>query len=346
MFDIKDYDYHLPPDLIAQAPVRDRDRSRLLVVYRYGGRWEDRLFFELPSLLRHGDLLVVNDSKVIPARLYGNKETGGKIEVLILSGRGNVRECLLKSSKRPKKGSLILFEGDLVGKVEELLGDGRVSIRFEYDGNLDQYLEKKGHVPLPPYIKRRRDDPLYEMDRERYQTIFAKEGGSIAAPTAGLHFSEGLLKNIMDIGARIAYVTLHVGWGTFRPVRTKDIRRHEIGEEYFRIPSKTAEMINETKEKGARVIAVGTTVVRALESVAMKQNQGISEEEGYTNLLIHPGFRFRVVDALITNFHLPRSSLLFLVAAFAGLDLIKKAYAYAIQKRYRFYSYGDAMFIQ
>ena len=345
MYDIKDYDYYLPPELIAQAPARDRDRSRLLVLYRNQRRWEERRFFELPSLLRHGDLLVVNDSKVIPARLYGKKETGGKIEVLVLSGRGNVRECLLKSSKRPKEGSFILFEGSLRGKLEELLGDGRVSIRFEYDGDLDQYLEKRGHVPLPPYIKRRGDDPLYEMDRERYQTIFAKERGSIAAPTAGLHFSEGLLKNIMDIGAKIAYVTLHVGWGTFRPVRTKDIRRHEIGEEYFRIPLKTAEMINETRGKGARVIAVGTTVVRAIETAAL-QEEGISRKEGFTNLLITPGFRFRVVDALITNFHLPRSSLLFLVAAFAGLDLIKKAYAYAIQKKYRFYSYGDAMFIQ
>ena len=345
MFDIKDYDYYLPSELIAQAPLKDRDKSRLMVLYRDKGEWEDRFFFELPQLIKPGDLLVVNNSRVIPARLYGKKETGGKVEILLLEHKGDVRICLLKSSKKPKKGSTIIFEDGLLGKVEDLLDNGKVKIRFEYNGDLDTYLEKKGYVPLPPYIKRGKDDPLYKIDRERYQTIFAKERGSIAAPTAGLHFSPQLIKEISNAGAEIAYVTLHVGYGTFKPVRTRDIRRHDIGEEYFHVPWKTAEMINKAKEARARVIAVGTTVVRTLETIAM-QEERISEKEGFTNLLITPGFRFKVVDALLTNFHLPKSSLLFLVAAFAGIDLIKRAYEYAIQKRYRFYSYGDAMFIQ
>ncbi len=345
MFDIKEYDYYLPSELIAQDPLAERDKSRLMVIYRDKGRWEDKFFFDLPQFIRPGDLLVVNNSRVISARLYGRKETGGRVEILILENKGDVRLCLLKSSKRPKKGSTIIFEDGLQGKVEELLDNGKARISFEYDGDLDAYLEKKGYVPLPPYIKRQKDDPRYKIDRERYQTIFAEKKGSIAAPTAGLHFSSQLISKILKAGARIAYVTLHVGYGTFKPVRTRDIRSHDIGGEYFHIPQKTAEMINEVKEAGARVIAVGTTVVRTLETAAMKDGR-ISERQGITDLLITPGFDFKVVDALITNFHLPKSSLLFLVAAFAGLDFIKKAYEYAIQKRYRFYSYGDAMFIQ
>lgn len=345
MYDIKDYDYYLPQELIAQLPLKERDKSRLMVLYRNKEKWEDKYFFELPRFINQNDLLVVNNSRVIPARLHGKKETGGKVEILVLEHRGNVRTCLLKGSKRPKKGGTLIFEDGLLGKVEELLDDGKVRIRFECEGDLDTYLEKKGYVPLPPYIKRKKNDPLYRVDKERYQTIFAREKGSIAAPTAGLHFSPPLIKKILNSGANIAYITLHVGYGTFKPVRTRDIRRHEIGEEYFYVSRDTAEMIKKTREAGARIIAVGTTVVRALETVAMKEGE-ILEREGFTNLLITPGFRFKIVDALITNFHLPRSSLLFLVAAFAGLDLIKRAYKYAIQRRYRFYSYGDAMFIQ
>jgi len=345
MFDIKDYDYYLPPELIAQVPAKERDKSRLLVLYRNEKKWEDSFFYELPKYIKPGDLIVVNDSRVIPARLYGKKETGGKVEILILDHEGNTRTCLIRSSKKPKEGSTIIFDDNLIGKVKEILKDGKVRIQFEYDGDLDSYLEKKGYPPVPPYIKREKADPLYQIDKERYQTIFAKKKGSVAAPTAGLHFSPRLIEHLTKVGARIAYITLHVGYGTFKPVRTKDIREHDIGKEYFYISKETADMINETKEKKGRIIAVGTTVVRTLETMA-KEDGKISEGEGFTDLLIVPGFKFKIVDALITNFHLPTSSLLFLVSAFAGLDLIKRAYKHAIEERYRFYSYGDAMFIQ
>ena len=344
IFDIDTYDYKLPQELIAQEPLRDRDKSKLMVLYRDRGTWEDRFFFELPFFLKKNDLIIVNNSRVIPARLYGIKETGGKAELLILDHRGDVRACLIKA-KRPKKGTVLLFDDGLRGIIEEILEKGKVRIRFEYDGNLDEYLEKKGYVPVPPYIKREKDDPLYQLDRERYQTIFAKEKGSIAAPTAGFHFSHRVIEKILEKGAKIAYVTLHVGYGTFKPVETKDIRMHDIGEEYYSVPEETAELIEKTKEIGGRVIAVGTTVVRTLETVALEHGKVIPKE-GFTRLLITPGFKFRVVDALITNFHLPKSSLLFLVCAFAGIDLIKRAYEHAIKNRYRFYSYGDAMFIQ
>jgi S-adenosylmethionine:tRNA ribosyltransferase-isomerase len=344
IFDIKEYDYYLPPKLIAQVPLKERDKSRLMILYKNKGEWEDRFFFELPLFVKEGDLIVVNNSRVIPARLYGRKTTGGKAELLVLSGEGNQRICLIKT-KKPKKGTVIVFENGLKGIIEEVLEDGKVKVSFDYNSDLNEYLEKKGYVPVPPYIKREKDDPLYAIDKERYQTIFAKEKGSIAAPTAGLHFSEELIKKLREKKVEISYITLHVGYGTFKPVKTEDIRKHEIGEEYYQIPQKTAELINKTKEKGGRIIAVGTTVVRTLETVALEEGR-IVPKKGFTNLLITPGFKFRVVDALITNFHLPKSSLLFLVAAFAGLDLIKKAYEHAIQKRYRFYSYGDAMFIQ
>ena len=344
IFDIKEYDYYLPPELIAQVPLKERDKSRLMILYKNKGEWEDRFFFELPLFVKEGDLIVVNNSRVIPARLYGRKTTGGKAELLVLSGEGNQRICLIKT-KKPKKGTVIVFENGLKGIIEEVLEDGKVKVSFDYNSDLNEYLEKKGYVPVPPYIKREKDDPLYAIDKERYQTIFAKEKGSIAAPTAGLHFSEELIKKLREKKVEISYITLHVGYGTFKPVKTEDIRKHEIGEEYYQIPQKTAELINKTKEKGGRIIAVGTTVVRTLETVALEEGR-IVPKKGFTNLLITPGFRFRVVDALITNFHLPKSSLLFLVTAFAGLDLIKKAYEHAIQKRYRFYSYGDAMFIQ
>lgn len=344
IFDIKEYDYHLPSELIAQHPLKERDKSRLMILYKKEKRWEDRFFFELPRFIKKGDLIVVNNSKVIPARLYGKKITGGKAEILVLNREGNPRLCLIKA-KRPKKGTILVFENGLKGTIEEILENGKVKIRFECVSDLNEYLEKKGCVPVPPYIKRGENDPLYRIDKERYQTIFAREKGSIAAPTAGLHFSEELIKKLREKGVDFAYVTLHVGYGTFKPVKTNDIRKHDIGEEYYQIPEQTAQLINSTKEKGGRVIAVGTTVVRTLETVALEEGK-VVPKEGFTNLLITPGFRFKVVDALITNFHLPRSSLLFLVSAFAGLDLIKKAYAHAIQKRYRFYSYGDAMFIQ
>ncbi len=344
MFNIEDYDFYLPKELIAQKPLEERDKSRLLVVYRDRGIWEDSFFFELPRYVKEGDLIVVNDSKVIPARLYGKKKTGGKAEILILEGEGDERICLLKT-KRPKVGTRLIFPDGVEGEVKEILEDGRVRIRFRIEGDLERYIEEKGIVPLPPYIKRSQDDPLYKIDRERYQTIFAKKKGSVAAPTAGLHFSERLIKELLKKGVKITSVTLHVGYGTFKPVKTKDIRKHDLGKEYFSVSKETAQLIAETKKKGGRVIAVGTTVVRTLETVVKRYGE-VVEAEGYTDLLIYPGFRFRVVDALITNFHLPKSSLLFLVCAFAGIDLIKRAYRHAIEKKYRFFSYGDAMFIQ
>jgi S-adenosylmethionine:tRNA ribosyltransferase-isomerase len=350
MFDIADYDYNLPDELIAQVPVPDRDKSRLLVVDRSTGSLKDRRFLDLPELLTPGDLLVVNNTKVVPARLFGRKDSGGCIEILVLqhpdeeSKTPGARWCLLRSSKRPRKGSVLFFEKDLSGIVEDLGEDGLIQIKFQGPRSVDSLLEERGRMPLPPYIKRKQKNHFSELDRERYQTVFAEKRGAIAAPTAGLHFTRGLLGRLEQAGISVVQVTLHVGHGTFRPVRTRDIREHRLGDEEYDIGPETAAAIEHSKIKGRRVIAVGTTVVRTLESVAMAGGS-VKSGRGRTDLLITPGFHFQIVDALITNFHLPRSSLLFLVSAFAGADLIRKAYAAAIAKVYRFYSYGDAMLI-
>jgi S-adenosylmethionine:tRNA ribosyltransferase-isomerase len=350
MFDIEDYDYNLPDELIAQVPVPDRDKSRLLVVDRFTGSMKDRHFLDLPDLLTPGDLLVVNNTRVVPARLFGRKESGGHIEILVLqhpdeqTKAPGARWCLLRSSKRPRKGSVLLFEKDLSGVVEDLGEDGLIQIKFQGPRSLDSLLEERGRMPLPPYIKRKQKDPFSELDRERYQTVFAERRGAIAAPTAGLHFTRGLLGSLEQAGISVVQVTLHVGHGTFRPVRTRDIREHRLGDEEYDIGPETAAAIEQSKTEGRRVVAVGTTVVRTLESVAMAWGS-VKSGRGRTDLLITPGFHFQIVDALITNFHLPRSSLLFLVSAFAGVDLIRKAYEEAIAKVYRFYSYGDAMLI-
>ncbi len=350
MFDIEDYNYEEPPRSIAQFPASRRDHSRLLVVDRQKKLFSDSHFFDLPRLLRPGDLLVVNDTEVVPARLYGRKESGGRVEILVLEHPNSTekdlrtRSCLLKSSKRPKKGALLYFDSGVSGEVREVMDNGLFSITFQGDRPIDSLLEEKGHMPLPPYINRDPENDHAQLDKERYQTIFSKTKGAVAAPTAGLHFTKNLIETLKKEGISIAPMTLHVGYGTFSPVRTTDIREHRLGAEHYRIRPGTAEAINRTRKKNGRIVAVGTTVVRALET-ATGPDGSVLPGKGKTDLLVTPGFSFNAVDALITNFHLPKSSLLFLVSAFAGLELTRKAYRLAIEKGYRFYSYGDAMLI-
>ena len=350
MFHIADYDYVLPEELIAQVPVVNRDQSRLLLVERAKKSFSDNSFSALPGLLKPGDLLVANNTKVVPARIFGRKESGGQVEILVLEHlnsdgpEADTRWCLLKSSKRPKRGSRLVFENDISATVEDLGDDGLAKIHFHDIPSVDSLLQERGKMPLPPYIKREKGDHRAPMDRERYQTVFALKAGAVAAPTAGLHFTEELVTELTQAGVSLLHVTLHVGHGTFRPVKTKDIRKHVLGEERFSVDPDAAEAINRAKRDGRRVIAVGTTVVRTLESVGGARSE-IIPGEGKTDLFITPGFRFNVINGMITNFHLPRSSLLFLVSAFAGGDLIKKAYQRAVEEKYRFYSYGDAMLI-
>ena len=362
MYEIEAYNYDLPQDLIAQVPAPKRDHSKLLVVERSSASFSDNQFFDLPSMLQPGDLLVVNNTKVVPARIFGHKESGGRVEILVLEhpdskkdgdSRKNgdlkkegsaTRLCLLRSSRRPKRGSLLFFDSGVSGEVKALLDDGLVKISFKGDLGIDTLLVEKGFMPLPPYIKRGEKSTLSDLDKERYQTVYSEREGAVAAPTAGLHFTTDLLKRLRTRGVSTVSLTLHVGHGTFRPVKTKDIRQHRLGHEYYLIEPETATRINETKKNGGRVVAVGTTVVRALES-ASASDGSLLPGAGKTDLLITPGFVFNVVDVLITNFHLPKSSLLFLVSAFAGPDLIKRAYERAVEKKYRFYSYGDSMLI-
>jgi len=354
MHETEDYNYHLPQDLIAQAPVPERDHSRLLAIDRESGSFSHHRFFDLPRLLMPGDVLVVNDTRVVPARLFGRKESGGRVEILVLEhpngGSGSDPEgpaerlCLMKASRRPRPGGLLFFDGDVVGQIVHTHGNGLVTLRFQGGRGIGPLMDERGCLPLPPYIKRGNDTDLDALDRDRYQTIYAATRGAVAAPTAGLHFTQALFRRLREKGISVVPLTLHVGYGTFRPVKVRDIRQHRLGHERYGIVHQTAERIREVKEGGGRVVAVGTTVVRALES-AVAADGSVAPGEGKTDLLITPGFDFRVVDALITNFHLPKSSLLFLVSAFAGLDLIRRAYEEAVLKRYRFYSYGDAMLI-
>jgi S-adenosylmethionine:tRNA ribosyltransferase-isomerase len=350
MFDIEDYNYDLPPELIAQVPAAERDHSRLLFANRSEKAFSEHCFFELPGLLQAGDLLVINDTRVVPARLRGFRATGGRVEILVLDHpvkpkpHADIRWCLIKSSKRPKQGDLLLFDSGVSGRVVELSDEGPARIDFSGNQSIDDLLENCGEIPLPPYIKRRELEVASVFDRERYQTVFGLKRGAVAAPTAGLHFTDRLLQQLRRSGIDIHPITLHVGYGTFRSVRTKDIRHHRLGEEPFEISRSTAQAVTRRKTMNGRVIAVGTTVVRALES-AVKEDGSIRWGQGKTDLMIAPGFSFRVVDGLITNFHLPKSSLLFLVSAFAGIELIREAYRLAILKKYRFYSYGDAMLL-
>jgi S-adenosylmethionine:tRNA ribosyltransferase-isomerase len=350
MFDIEDYDYNLPEELIAQVPSPDRDASRLMVVERSRRSLADCRFFDLPELLRPGDLIVVNNTRVMPAKLMGRKESGGRIELLVLEQQDtptpgpSARWCLVRASKRPKKGSRLFFDNELTGVVEALGSDGLAKVLFQGPLPLDVVMKASGLMPLPPYIKRENGDLRARLDRERYQTVYSTRNGAVAAPTAGLHFTEALMDRLRKAGVVMVELTLHVGHGTFCPVRTKDIRKHALGEETYIVDKETAAAVNMAKKQGRRVIAVGTTVVRALETVVDFQGE-VHAGQGKTGLLITPGFPFRVVDAMITNFHLPKSSLLFLVCAFAGKDMIQEAYGRAVQKGYRFYSYGDAMLI-
>ncbi|HSR61973.1 MAG TPA: tRNA preQ1(34) S-adenosylmethionine ribosyltransferase-isomerase QueA [Gammaproteobacteria bacterium] len=334
-----EFSYDLPEELIAQYPADKRGSSRLLCLHVPGGELEDRMFRELPELLRTGDLLVFNDTRVIPARLYGHKETGGKVEILVERLQGKRRAVVqLRASKTPAQGSIIRIENNASLKVIDR-EDDMFMVEFAGDEDPLKLLERAGHMPLPPYIHRSDET----IDRERYQTVYATTPGAVAAPTAGLHFTPEILSELESSGIESAFVTLHVGAGTFQPVRAEHIEDHRMHSEFASVPEIVCEKVNQARERGGRVIAVGTTSVRCLE-VATRDGS-LLPFKGETDLFIYPGYSFRVVDALITNFHLPESSLLMLISAFAGRDQIMNAYKHAIRERYRFYSYGDAMFI-
>lgn len=343
MYHLNDYDYELPEALIAQAPVADRDRSRLLQLERSSGRMIHGGFADVVDLLAPGDVLVRNNTRVIPGRLLGRKPTGGRVEALVLDFAQGVENdeftCLVRASKRPKPGSRLLFEEGLEARVLEVQ-ERTCTLAFEGTSDFGETLERIGHIPLPPYI--RRDDA--EGDRNTYQTVYAAHKGAIAAPTAGLHFTEDLLNRLAEMGVKIVDLTLHVGYGTFLPVQESDIRRHRMHAEWFTVPQATADAINQAKSDGNRVVAVGTTCVRTLEYCA-RAGDGLRPLTGSCDLYIYPGFEFRLVDAMITNFHLPKSTLLMLVSAFAGREQVLTAYAEAVREDYRFYSYGDAMMI-
>ncbi|QOR35715.1 tRNA preQ1(34) S-adenosylmethionine ribosyltransferase-isomerase QueA [Clostridium sp. 'deep sea'] len=340
---LKDYDYNLPEELIAQTPVYPRDTSRLLVVNKTTGETNHKSFSNVIDYLNKGDLLVINDTKVIPARLYGRKkESGGKVEVLLLSPvKDNVWEALVRPARRLKTGAVIEFgEGELIATITEEHPEGRRYLHFDNQSNIDfdSLIDNIGEMPLPPYIKERLEDA------NRYQTVYAKERGSAAAPTAGLHFTPSLLKEIENKGVKIAQVTLHVGLGTFRPVQTESITDHHMHSEYFSIPKETVRLLNETKKSNKRIIAVGTTSVRSLESMTIKDGV-FKQSSGFTDIFIYPGYKFKTIDALVTNFHLPKSTLLMLVSALVGREKILDAYNEAVKERYRFFSFGDAMLI-
>ena len=335
-----DFVYDLPEELIAQTPAEKRDASRLLVLDKETGEMEHRHFYDLPSYLRPGDCLVLNDSRVIPARLFGTRPTGGATELVLLKELTDDRwECLARPGKKLRPGTEITFgDGELTGVVEEVLEDGNRIVRFRYEGIFLEILDRLGNMPLPPYIKAQLQDP------ERYQTVYAREPGSAAAPTAGLHFTRELLAEIEAMGVYIRFVTLHVGLGTFRPVKAENIEDHDMHSEYCTIPPETAETVNMVRKDGGRVIAVGTTSCRTLESFA-RPDGTLEPSAGWTNIFIYPGYRFKCIDALVTNFHLPGSTLVMLVSALAGREHILNAYRCAVEERYRFFSFGDAMFI-
>ncbi len=336
-----DFWFELPPELIAQTPLPRRDGSRLLCLDKESGDTEHRFFYDLPDFLQPGDCLVLNDSRVLPARLIGHRVPGGGVcEILLLTQReDDLWECLVRPGKKLRPGARVRFgEGELEAVVEAEASDGNRLVRFSYEGIFLEVLERLGEMPLPPYIKEKL------ADRERYQTVYCKEPGSAAAPTAGLHFTKELLARIADKGVKICYLTLHVGLGTFRPVKEENVLDHEMHSEYCIVPEETARTVTETKRAGGRIVAVGTTSCRTLESFANPDGT-LDAQSGWTNIFIYPGYRFRCVDALVTNFHLPESTLIMLVSALAGRENILNAYALAVKERYRFFSFGDAMFI-
>ena len=352
MFSLNDYKYEIPDKLIAQKPIAQRDRSKLLFLRKSTGELSHHQFYELVDFLSSSDILVLNNTEVIPARLLGKKDTGGKAELLILNYPGEekqqkdacemVCQCLIKTSKRPRVGTSFFFDQILKAEVIHI-SNGIYTVRFSYKSDFDHLLYQIGRVPLPPYIKRNIDNNTFD-DQVSYQTIYASEKGAVAAPTAGLHFSEKLLKALKARGVTIVIITLHVSYGTFLPVRVSDIREHKMHSEIYVISEAAAERINRAKADGRRILAVGTTCVRALE-YASDDRGYLNPGSGRCDLFIYPGYTFKVVDAMITNFHLPKSTLLMLVSAFAGRENILKSYQEAIQNRYRFFSYGDAMLI-
>ena len=335
-----DFNFDLPEELIAQTPLERRDASRLLTLDKVSGQTEHHHFYELVDMLQPGDCLVMNNSRVLPARLIGHRETGGACEVLLLIDRGdNVWECLVRPGRKLKPGAKVIFgDGELTGEIVSEVEGGNRLVRFHYEGIFLEVLERLGRMPLPPYIK------AELQESERYQTVYSKVSGSAAAPTAGLHFTPELLAKLEGKGVKLCYVTLHVGLGTFRPVKAENILEHEMHSEYCVIPQETADAINETKKNGGRVICVGTTSCRTIESWAGEDGT-MTACGGWTNIFIYPGYKFKVLDALITNFHLPESTLIMLVSALAGREHVLAAYKEAVKEKYRFFSFGDAMFI-
>lgn len=338
----QDFDYYLPEELIAQTPLKDRDQSRLLLLDHQSGKYQDDYFYNIIDQLNPGDALVMNDSRVLPARIYGTKpQTGGHLEVLLLNNtQGDEWETLVKPARRAKVGTEIVFgDGQLKATVTKELEHGGRMIKFSYEGIFLEILEQLGEMPLPPYIKEKLDDP------EMYQTVYSKEIGSAAAPTAGLHFTKELLTKIEAKGIKLVYLTLHVGLGTFRPVSEDNIEDHKMHSEFYRLTPEAAATLNEVKQNGGRIVATGTTSIRTLETIGTKFNGEIKADSGWTDIFIKPGYQWQVVDAFITNFHLPKSTLVMLVASFTGRENILNAYKHAVEEKYRFFSFGDAMFI-
>ncbi|MEF2093855.1 tRNA preQ1(34) S-adenosylmethionine ribosyltransferase-isomerase QueA [Bacillus sp. CFBP9009] len=337
------FDFHLPEELIAQVPLEDREASRLMVLDKETGKLQHDVFSHITEYIKPGDCLVLNDTKVLPARLYGSKEgTGAKIEVLLLKQEhDDVWETLVKPAKRIKEGSTIVFgDGKLSAVCTGVLEHGGRILEFKYDGIFYEILEKLGEMPLPPYIKEQLDD------QDRYQTVYARERGSAAAPTAGLHFTEDLLEKLKGMGVHIAFITLHVGLGTFRPVSVDNIDSHEMHSEFYQMTEGTARLLNDVKEKGGKIITVGTTSTRTLETIASRNDGVFKEENGWTSIFIYPGYEFKGIDAMITNFHLPKSTLIMLISALAGREHVLHAYETAVEEKYRFFSFGDAMLIK
>ena len=335
-----DFYFDLPEELIAQTPIEKRSESKLLHLVKETGAIEHRRFYNLPDYLKPGDCIVLNDSRVLPARLIGARPTGGSVEIVLLRDLGDNRwECLSRPGRKTRPGQEIIFgDGELKAVVEEVIQGGNRIIKFQYEGIFLEVLERLGKMPLPPYIKEELNDP------ERYQTVYSRELGSAAAPTAGLHFTPELLEEIREKGVKVCFVTLHVGLGTFRPVKEDEIENHEMHSEFCIIPKETADVINETKANGGRVVAVGTTSCRTLESFS-NDDGTITPQSGWTDIFIYPGYKFKCIDALITNFHLPESTLIMLVSALAGRENVLNAYKTAVDEKYRFFSFGDAMII-
>ncbi len=340
---ITEFDFNLPENLIAQTPLEKRENSRMLVVDKGKQSFEDARFYDFPRFLRKGDVLVLNNTKVFPARLFGETETGVKVEVFLVKEKENsIWETLARPARRLKIGKKIVFSEKLAAEVLARTEEGRVIIKFETDGNFDEILDEIGKTPLPPYIKRA--DGNFDKDRERYQTVFAKNRGAIAAPTAGLHFTPDILENVKSFGAEIAEITLHVGYGTFEPVRVNDLSDHKVLPENYEISAETAEILNRAKSENRRIIAIGTTTTRTLESAFEKHGRFIAEKN-LADLTVIPSYKFKAINGILTNFHLPQSSLLVLTSTFGGYNLIMNSYKHAVTETYRFYSYGDCMFV-